>query len=90
MAPKTKAKPAAFDQDLVSSIIQHEEDVWDSSPMRMPGWFAKLCKDIPTADLAFDALLERGYIISRGKSLLRQMPIMLQRCLTIRMALLPM
>ena len=35
--------------------------------MRMPGWYAKLRKDIPTADAAFDALIRRGYRSSRGK-----------------------
>ena len=68
MAPHKRGKvPTAFDQDLVASIIQHEDDIWDSSPMRMPGWYAKLRKDIPTADAAFDALIRRGYRSSRGK-----------------------
>mmetsp|Transcript_18293 Transcript_18293/g.39322 ORF Transcript_18293/g.39322 Transcript_18293/m.39322 type:complete len:238 (-) Transcript_18293:78-791(-) len=58
---------ATFDQDVVASIIQHEDDIWDSSPMRMPGWYTKLRKDIPTANRAFDALIRRGYRSSCGK-----------------------
>ena len=68
MAPRNRAskEPTDFDKSLVSSIIQHTEPIWDSSPIKMPGWFNKLRKDVATADPAFAALLKYGYATSRG------------------------
>ena len=61
------AAPTDFDKSIVASIILHSEAVWETSPMKMPGWFYKLRKDAPTHDAAFDALLKHGYTTSRGK-----------------------
>ena len=69
MAPRKQShiSPTEHDKSLVASIVLHTEPVWDSSPMKMPGWYLKLRKDAPTHDPSFDASLKRGYTTSRGK-----------------------
>ena len=48
----------------IPSVLLHTDPTWDSSPIRMPGWFALLLKDIPKQNAAFDALLRFGYVAS--------------------------
>ena len=56
-----------LDNKVVESILLHTDPNWDSSPIRMPGWFALLLKDIPKQNAAFDSLLRFGYVAtSRG------------------------
>ena len=53
MPPKKTS--SALDSKVVESILLHTDPNWDSSPIRMPGWFALLLKDIPKHNAAFDA-----------------------------------
>ena len=62
MAPKKQT--SALDNQFVASIILHTDPTWDSSPIRMPGWFTLLIKDIPAHNPSFDALIKLGYVAS--------------------------
>ena len=63
MAPRNRAnkEPADFNKSLVASMVQHTEPVWNSSPIKMPGWFNKLRKDVATADPAYCTTLVSHY-----------------------------
>ena len=41
---------------IVASILASPEQGWDSSPLKLPGWFAHLQRAIPRERAAFDAL----------------------------------
>ena len=66
MPPK---KGSALDNRVVESIILHTDPQWDSSPIRMPGWFTLLLKDIPAHNPTYDSLIKYGYVasIARGR-----------------------
>ena len=65
MAPK-KYNPV-LENKAVSSILLHAEPLWDSSPIKLPGWYTLLLKDITNENAAYDTLLKYGFIAtSRG------------------------
>ena len=62
--PPRKPSASLENNKTVASILLHTDPSWDSSPIRMPGWFALLLKDIPKENPAYDALLKFGYVAS--------------------------
>ena len=56
-----------LENKAVSSILLHADPLWDSSPIKLPGWYTLLLKDITNENAAFDTLLKYGFIAtSRG------------------------
>ena len=63
MAPKKRT--TVSEDKVVSSILLHTDPMWDSSPIRLPGWFTLLLKDITNENAAFDSLLKYGYVFAK-------------------------
>ena len=64
--PLLQAAERQSDPSSIATTILYAEQDWDSSPIKMPGWVARLEKDAPTANPAFDALVKFGYTTSRN------------------------
>ena len=64
--PFSTASERQHDNSIVASVLLYAEQDWDSSPIKMPGWVARLEKDAPSANPAFDALVKHGYVTNRN------------------------
>ena len=59
-------KAAAPEDAIVASVLASADDRWDSSPLKLPGWWANLQRAIPRDRAAHAALIKYGYVATRA------------------------
>ena len=67
MAPSNRARtsrPRQDTLDISSTVNSFQQDTWDTTPLKLPGFWAYIKEKAPKANIKYDTLVVYGYVAS--------------------------